>query len=167
MADTESETESYPGETASPWQILDLASRYEQAFIALSVAYADMYADGPGHHFPESLAPARFCAIHAIELYLNAVLRFDRVPPAYIRGRMHALDDPHFLRVLGLRKKTALHLGQLTARREYLVSRYDARQMHLVSEVNRITATLAEVAQKASAHLNTTPYLEWRANGLE
>ena len=51
---------------------------------------------------------------------------------------------------LVLRKRTAQHLRSLSETREYLVSRYDPG-LSMTSEINRLTATLEEVAGKISA----------------
>jgi len=136
----------YPGENASSFQIIELANAYYSAAIDLFKLRADF---GDAIWF----APARFCAIHAIELYLNAVLRHEGVPATQIRGRMHNLADPTFLSLLKLRKKTAEHLLALTERREYLIARYAPDQTSQHTELNRLTVTLVEIMTKAGNHV--------------
>lgn len=138
----------YPGSNASLWEVLDLANAYYRASIVLFSESQKEVA--------LSIAPARMCAIHAIELYLNAFLRHEGVAPEGIRKRMHNLAEPTFVAKLKLRKKTALHLEAITARREYLISRYAPERMTEHTELNRLTATLAEVMAKVGKHLHST-----------
>jgi hypothetical protein len=46
------------------------------------------------------------------------------------------------------------HLESMTGKREYLVSRYGPEMAATVSQVNRLTATLDEVADKVAAFVN-------------
>ena len=144
--ETGSTLNAYPGENASPYEVVQLANAYCTAAI-------DLFKKREGWGDPVALAPARLCAIHAIELYLNAVLRQEGVPPAQIRGRMHNLGDPVFLALLKLRKKTAQHLQEMSDRREYLIARYAPEQTTQHTELNRLTATLFEVMTKADKHI--------------
>jgi hypothetical protein len=57
----------YPGSNASAREILNLADAYRAAALSL-------FATGSRGRSPAA-APARLCAVHAIELYLNAYLR--------------------------------------------------------------------------------------------
>ncbi|WLR93889.1 hypothetical protein [Shinella zoogloeoides] len=141
-----SSTNSYPGENASAFAIVQLGNAYYNAAMELF-----KHASAPD---PLSFAPARLCAIHAIELYLNAVLRHEGVAPSQIRGRMHNLADPTFFTRLKLRKKTADHLQALTERREYLIARYAPEQASQHTELNRLTATLVEVMMKAGHYVS-------------
>lgn len=135
----------YPGSSASAREILDLANAYYGAALHLmTLAQKDV---------PLSRAPARMCAIHAIELYLNAFLRSEGAPPEAVRGRMHNLSDPQFISVLHLRAKTVRHLDEMTQRREYLIARYAPERVALHTELNRLTATLVEVMTKVGGHL--------------
>jgi hypothetical protein len=95
------------------------------------------------------------CAIHAIELYLNAFLRHEGVAPEEIRKRMHNLAEPRFVDKLKLRKKTALHLKAMTTKREYLISRYAPERITEHTELNRLTATLREVKAKVGKYLHS------------
>ncbi|MBY4608368.1 hypothetical protein K6M90_12000 [Rhizobium sp. 9T] len=138
----------YPGSNANPLEVLDLANAYSRASNLLFTKGQKQIA--------LSIAPARMCAIHAIELYLNAFLRHEGVAPEEIRGRMHRLAEPTFVAKLQLRKKTARHLEEMTAKREYLISRYAPERAKEHTELNRLAATLAEVMKKVGKHLHST-----------
>jgi hypothetical protein len=138
--------EAYPGYQASKWQILELANEYYHAAIVLF--------QKARKEAPLSYAPARFCCIHAIELYLNVFLRHEGVPPEAIRNRMHNLADPAFVEKLKLKTKTADHLAAMTAKREYLISRYAPERVGDHTELNRMSATLVEVMTKVGLHLD-------------
>lgn len=138
---------AYPGSNASMWQILDLANVYHAAATTL-------FAKAQKKK-PLSYAPARLCCIHAIELYLNVFLRHEGVLPEHIRARMHNLADSAFVAQLKLRKKTARHLESMTEKREYLISRYGPEQIAEHSELNRLLATLVEIAAKLGQYLNS------------
>ncbi len=138
---------NYPGANASLWEVLNLANAYYRASMILFKDYQK--------EAPLSISPARMCAIHAIELYLNAFLRHQGIPPEDIRKRMHNLAEPTFVAMLKLRKKTALHLEAMTARREYLISRYAPERMAEHTELNRLTATLVEIMTKVGKHLHS------------
>ncbi|MBX5135174.1 hypothetical protein HJB80_21330 [Rhizobium lentis] len=138
----------YPGSNAKPREVFDLANAYSRASILL-------FSEGQ-KQVALSIAPARMCAIHAIELYLNAFLRHEGVAPEEIRGRMHNLAEPMFVAKFQLRKRTALHLEAMTAKREYLISRYAPERASEHTEWNRLTATLKEVMAKVGKHLHST-----------
>jgi HEPN domain-containing protein len=137
----------YPGETATPRQMLDLAGEYRRAAEAL------LPMGRPRQ--PLSRAPYRLVAIHAVELYLNAFLLATGHPPAKLRGLQHDLAlRTHLARGanLRLRKRTVAHLGRLSETREYLIARYDPATA-AASELNRLAATLTDVAEKVSAFI--------------
>lgn len=69
----------YPGSTASVTEIVELAHEYYNAAMELFKRAQK--------ETPLSYAPARFCAIHAIELYLNAFLRQEGAAPEQVRKR--------------------------------------------------------------------------------
>jgi hypothetical protein len=140
------QTSNYPGHQAHVDEIIELANAYYAAAL-------DLFKSNQSQS-QLSYAPARLCSIHAIELYLNAFLRYHGVPPEEIRGRMHNLADPKFVTVLKLKKKTATHLAAMTEKREYLISRYAPELACQHTELNRLTATLVEVMTKVSQHLN-------------
>ena len=142
---SEASQETYPGSQASKWQILELANEYYGA--------AHLLFKNAEKEAPLSYAPARFCCIHAIELYLNVFLRHEGVSPEAIRKRMHNLADPTFVEKLMLRKKTADHLATMTEKREYLISRYAPERANDHSELSRMSATLVEVMTKVGRHL--------------
>ena len=136
----------YPGEGASATQILLLAEEYRRSADALRSAGRNGYVI--------SWAPYRLVAIHAIELYLNAYLVAADCRAVEIRAMGHdtaARAQSAAVAKLQLRKRTSAHLKALSDTREYFVARYDpAPTPATVSQLNRLDATLAEVAQKAS-----------------
>ena len=136
----------YPGTEAGPEDILALAEEYRRAAAAL------LALGRKGD--PISRAPARLCAIHASELYLNAFLLRAGETPAGIRGLRHDLrarTEACRARGLTLRQRTVAHLYRLTDGREYLVTRYGPELCLSLSQINRMVATLEEVARKAAA----------------
>jgi len=138
-----SEKTAYPGSSASAEEIVYLATEYHQAALTL--------LQNARKGKPLSRAPSRLCAIHAIELYLNAFLLCLGDTPGQIRSRQHNLAERTTLAVdrgLRLRKKTAGHLVKMSEDREYLVSRYGPEMASPLSEINRLIATLEEVGKK-------------------
>ena len=136
-------TITYPGSTAAPNDIVALADEYRRAAIAL------MESGRRGE--PLSRAPGRLCAMHAIELYLNAFLLAGGTPPEQVRSHFHNLaarTESAIASGLVLRKRTAEHLRKMTEDREYLVSRYGPEMTSTLSELNRLMATLEEVSKK-------------------
>jgi len=85
----------YPGSKAEVWQVVELANTYYPFALVLFGDARDKA--------PLAFAPARMCAIHAIELYLNAFLRHAGSAPEQIRARLHDLADPRFVAALKLR----------------------------------------------------------------
>lgn len=133
----------YPGAAASASEILALAAEYHASAEAL------MLNGRPRE--PISRAPAGLCAIHAIELYLNAFLLSVGDPPQKVRAHFHNLADKATSAVdrgLILRKLTLKHLIRMTEDREYLVSRYGPEMAGTLSESNRLMATLNELGKK-------------------
>jgi hypothetical protein len=138
-------TKVYPGELATPQQVLMLAHEYRQAAVHLSSL------GRPSE--PLSRAPFRLAAIHAIELYLNAFLLKRGHPASEIRGLQHNLAERVKLSAsygLYLRIRTAQHISDLAENREYLVTRYGPEMTSSASQLNRLTATLVEVSNKVS-----------------
>ena len=138
-----SERSEYPGSSAGVEEIMQLADEYCRAAQALRKC------GRKGK--PLSRAPFRLCAVHAIELYLNALLLHLGDKPEQIRGRKHDLaarTRPALEGGLKLRERTAGHLIKMTETREYLVSRYDPEMSSTLSRINRLEATLNEVGKK-------------------
>ncbi|WP_415914732.1 hypothetical protein [Rhodopseudomonas palustris] len=109
---------------------------------------------------PLSHAPCRLSAIHAIELYLNALLIIKGHERSQIRALQHDLAARTALAIasgLLLRKRTAAHLSAMTGNREYVVTRYGPEMAATISQINRLTATLDEVAAKVAAILKASP----------
>ncbi|MDX8455193.1 hypothetical protein RFM98_20790 [Mesorhizobium sp. VK9D] len=78
------EERKYPGELASPHQIHELAEEYRKAANLL------LQQCRPGK--PLTRAPFRLSAIHAIELYLTALLLHRGHSPNQIRKLQHDLS---------------------------------------------------------------------------
>lgn len=98
-----------------------------------------------------SRAPFRLAAIHAVELYLSALLLHAGHEPGRVRALQHDLAARADLSIklgLKLRKRTANHLKTMATAREYLVTRYGPELSGSLSQVNRLSATLEEVATK-------------------
>ena len=141
-----SSEKTYAGDTATAEQILCLAREYYRAACVLR----QQVRRGK----PISRAPFHLSAIHAIELYLNAMLIHSDKGPSSIRGMHHDLQERAQLAVasgLKLRKRTMAHLTAMTGSREYLVSRYDPDALDKLSQINRIEVTLKELAGKVTA----------------
>lgn len=137
--------EPYPGALTQPKDISALADAYRQS------AHALLATKKSGKSIAH--APFRLCALHAIELYLNAYLLARKLSSAQIRGMQHNLSERAELAIksgLCLRKRTAVHLQHLTQEREYLRTRYEPEAASTLSQLNRITATLDEVAAKVT-----------------
>ncbi len=138
----------YPGETASAGDVLALAEEYRRAAEALLPIGRK--------RSPLSRAPYRLVAIHAIELYLNAYLLATGHSPIAIRRLQHDFGSRTEHAVSGkliLRKRTFAHLIRLSERREYLTTRYDCAPAK-ASELNRLAASLSEVAEKVTAYVD-------------
>jgi HEPN domain-containing protein len=138
----------FPGELATPRQVFHLAESYRLATQLLEPQ------GRPGD--PLSRAPYRLTAIQAIELYLNALLLQQGHDAKRIRGMQHDLGERTQLAITGglkLRDRTAKHLASMVSNREYLITRYEPEITSTVSQINRLTATLNEVAAKVSAVL--------------
>ena len=144
--------ESYPGDSATAAQLLLLAEAYRKA--------AKLLLDQGEHGLPLSRAPLYLTAIHAIELYMNALLKHGGHEPSRIRSMQHRLRDRSDLAVglrLQLRARTTNHLAAIDAAREYLVARYDPSLAGSISQLNRLTATLDEIAGKVARIIGTSP----------
>ena len=136
----------YPGAMSGPREVVKLAAEHHAAARLLS-------AFGRKGE-PISRAPFRMVAIHAIELYLNAYLLHAGLPPQRIRGLQHDLSARTDLALeygLRLRRRTAAHLRTMSEAREYLLSRYEPDRSSSCSQINRLSATLIEVADKVTA----------------
>lgn len=137
----------YPGERASPHQLLALADAFSDC--------APRLREGLKGTPPVSKAPFRLVAIHAIELYLNAYLRYRGLSAPDIRGFQHNLGrrlDQAEAKGLKLRKGTLQHLHSLSMTREYLASRYDPETLGS-SQLTRLQASLDDVRKKVSASI--------------
>jgi hypothetical protein len=149
--DAEPNAKTYPGALATPQQVHALAEEYRRASHAL------LQLGRPGK--PLTRTPFRLTAIHAIELYLNAVLLQRGHAPNQIRKLQHDLWARTELAMtagLHLRKRTMEHLQSLSRSREYLVTRYGPELAATTSQINRLTATLDEVGKKVAPLISCT-----------
>ncbi|TIO04407.1 MAG: hypothetical protein E5X89_00060 [Mesorhizobium sp.] len=149
------EGHKYPGELASPQQIHELAGEYRKA--------ANLLLQLGRSGKPLTRAPFRLTAIHAIELYLTPLLLHRGHNPNQLRKMQHDLSarTEHALVVgLRLRSKTAKHLQSLSQNREYLITRYGPELAATASQINRLTATLEEVAAKVTVLIGLSPRLQ-------
>lgn len=154
---TDLKDKSYPGADASTDDVLYLASWYYQAAFVLwkETSRITVYK-----YDPLAFMPARLLTIHAIELCLNAFLRHEGLSAKDVRARQHDINEPSFIKALKLKPKTANHLRDLTARREYLAARYAPERSRDLSEINRLEATLAEVMVKVTAYIRSGETLQ-------
>lgn len=138
----------YPGEEASALEIRLLADEYRSAARCL------WEHRQPGK--PLSLAPFRFSAVHAIELYLTAYLRLSGYPNGELRAMQHGLCDRIRLAQragLRLRKRTLANAALIDGNREYLIARYGPERVRDLSQPNQVSALLEEVSGKVAAAL--------------
>ncbi len=139
----------FPGENTTAEDFFRLADEYRRA--------AEALLEIRRRREPLSRAPYHFVAIHAIELYLNALLVFEGMKPAHLRmlqHDLHARASHKLVGTLALRTRTLAHLGALSSGREYLVSRYGVAEMRSVSQINRVHATMNEIRSKVAQRLN-------------
>ena len=149
----ETRTPSYPGTEASVGTVMTLADAYWDA------AHRLLPQIEKGRSV--SSTPARLCAIQSIETYLNAFLLFHSVDRKQVRGLQHDLAERTRLAVekgLSLRRRTAEHLVRLSDQRDYLMVRYGPEQLSDLFEINRMFATLKEIAEKVRAAIFEQPY---------
>lgn len=135
----------YPGDGASPYDMNRLADFYRDAAhrSSGSIQIGD----------PLSAGPMRLLAIHSIELNLSAYLLLHGVTWAAIRKMGHDLAarlECAEGKGLVLRERTAAHISAMARDREYLVARYGPDCLSTASQINRLLATLEEVARKVS-----------------
>ncbi|WP_222934569.1 hypothetical protein [Caulobacter sp. 17J80-11] len=101
-------------------------------------------------------APFCLSALHAIELYLNALLLHRGCTARSLRGLQHDFAKRAKQAADGglvLRRRTAQHLATVAATREYVVTRYGPEMAAPASQVNRLSASLEEVAKKVKVLL--------------
>ena len=117
----------YPGNSATPEQLLQLAEEYRKA--------ADALLPTGEKGSPTSFAPWRLLAIYAIELYLNASLLHFGLKPDEIRGLQHDMAARAELAIAKeLSSGTAAHLATISTNREYLRQRM-RRNVRLCAEL--------------------------------
>lgn len=138
-----------PLTTASFCDILVLATQYKEAATKL------------GETLPKSNhLPRRLLALHAIELYLIAVLLAKGFDWKTVHSLQHDLAEQTRLAVkagLVLRNHTMAHLATLSSSRDYHIVRYAPELMNTLSQANRVTATLEEISKKVRGMLRALP----------
>jgi hypothetical protein len=133
--------DAYPGAAAAADEVRRLADEYREAFLALRATCRK------GHRV--SYLPARFCALHAIELYLGSFLRHQGVPAKEVRGKNHdlsALAAEAQAKGLALTGKRMKCLARVSAHREYLLYRYEPSAPPTLEQINSIEKTLEDIA---------------------
>lgn len=128
------------GKTASVRDVLNLAAQYRDAAVMLGGA------SSKPHHLPQ-----RLLALHAIELYLDALVLAKGLDYQTVRNRQHDPSERARTAVaagLVLRKRTLAHLVALSSSTEYLLIRHAPELLSTLSQVNRVMATLEEVSRK-------------------
>lgn len=151
----------YPGDDASPYEMNRLADFYRDA------AYRSLDSIIRGD--PLTAGPARLLAIHSIELNLSAYLLLHDVPWSVIRRMGHDLVarlECAQAKGLIVRVRTAAHIRVIARDREYLVARYGPECLAAASQMNRLLATLEEVARRVSVavaeDLPFRPFRVWK-----
>lgn len=135
----------YPGEAATAADLRALAEEYRRAAVLVRTLGRRGEAI--------SRAPFRLLAIQAVELYLTAFLVGRGRDAASVRALGHDLARRADLAAalgLVLRVRTRAHLGALGSGREYLASRYAPERAADASQLNRLAATLEEVARRTA-----------------
>lgn len=138
----------YPGSDATAASLLLLANEYNRG--------AKLLVGNGRKGATASYAPFRLVAIHAIELYLSAFLLGAGETAEGIRALGHDVGRRATRAMdlgLVLRQGTNLHIQSLWNDREYLVSRYAVDLLGSMSQLNRLTASLDDVATKVSKRL--------------
>lgn len=137
--------DEYPGARASPYDLNLLADFYRDSAFRVAELVR------PGQAL--SAAPLRLLAIQSIELNLSAYLLLNGVSAIEVRRMGHDLAcRVKMASELGLvlRQRTADHIAAVVRDREYLIARYGPDCLSNVSELNRMLATVQEVATKVS-----------------
>lgn len=142
------QSEIYPGDEASPEQVLALAKEYHRAAESLRGQYKKRK--------PLTRAPFGLAAVHAIELYLNAFLLAHGVRSTELRGMQHDLSK-RLTRAaekgLVLKDRRAKHIEEISEAREYLVMRYGPELTGTGSPLNKLEATLNELERKVATQV--------------
>ena len=157
---TRTPAHSYPGEHSSPSDLRKLADEFKRAAEALQTIGRSGRA--------MSYAPYRIAALHAVELYLNALLLHEGVAAKRLRGNGHdcalrARSAATF--GLKLDERTLGHLQAMAGDREYLVARYAPEHCGQLTAITRVAATLRQVAERTTALIAKRP-CRWKAGAV-
>jgi|OM-RGC.v1.024672236 hypothetical protein len=126
---------------ATPHDVLVLAAKYAEAADCLFAEHRRSQSD--------LNLPARLCALHAVELYLHAFLRYRGASAKQLRTRNHGLWHDEFNRCLDLDAKTRQHLQDLSDQKAYLSVRYPNDPVQRPCPINRMERTLEAIREKA------------------
>lgn len=136
------------GKSTGVRDVLDLATQYKAAAVKLGEA-----PSSPNH------LPQRLLALHAIELYLDALLQAKGLDDEPIHNFQHDLGGPGRragAAGLVLRKRTLAHVATLSSAQEYLIVRYAPELASTLSQVSRVMTTLEEVSRKVPKMVTAT-----------
>ena len=149
MAESAQTTEQiYPGSNMSYGQMLALAHEYRRIALSLDRLQAKKR--------PMLIAPYRFAAIHAIELYFNAFLLFRGLSHVELRQSHHDLKQRQLLahsNGLMLKATTVSRLEELMLNREYLSARYSIMGAKNALDFNSLERIMNELARKVNYKL--------------
>lgn len=129
-------------------QMLSLAHEYRK--IALTLDKLEVKKR------PIALAPYRFAAVHAIELYINAFLMFKGYEAKALRGANHDFAKRQkWANELGLvlHSKTIARIDQIMLNREYLAARYSISHMKHGLDFAQLEIIMVELAKKVTAKI--------------
>jgi hypothetical protein len=136
---------TYPGDGSTVMHMLSLADEYYSASVLL------ISQETP---HTSLFAPARFCVLQAVEVYLNSFLLFHGMTPKDIRTFRHLLTNRVIAAQklgLGLAPETGESLTNLEKSREYLLVRYAPDRESELSKLPDLFNTLDDVTRKVRA----------------
>lgn len=145
----------------TPQDMLQLADAYAAAAVKLD----ELRPKGKGNVLGQ--APFRFAAMHAIELYLTAVLLAQGNDAKQLTKLRHDLRARLEKADVRLRDKTVKHLNALTDHKEYRATRYQPQDLPNLTPLTAVTGALQDVRKKAHTELKRlqkaqTPRVEHR-----
>ena len=149
MTESARKTEqTYPGSDMTYGRMLALAHEYRRIALSLDRLEADKR--------PLLIAPYRFAAIHAIELYFNAFLLFRGLSHVELRRSHHDLKQRQLLahsNGLMLKATTVSRLEELMLNREYLSARYSITNLINALDFSSLELIMNELAAKVNYKL--------------
>lgn len=148
----------FPPATLASEPIVSADTAYDLSaeYVGLAAQYRDAAGTLRAHlpkTSPRPVAPIRFCALQAVELYLCAYLMQRGIPFKDARSQQHnlrVLVDSAIQNGFRLRQKTVRHLHLISETREYFTMRYGPEIPPGANELQRLFATLDEVASRVA-----------------